>query len=706
MGKFQFGKVRLQIGSRLRRPVGLFAFKGLAYLMLGLYLLSIPRSVVSLSDFSLQTHKLTSDTWSAEGLHLNLNQTAQGLSLQLTVSEFNHQALTDSVKGIDFRCAEMEQVHHSFFCQKGRLSIAESPYGAQQADVGLKYIDSEHIEIKLDGLMIAEGGISFVLNMTKAGWQLNLDGSQLSIDRLRALLPSEILPQAWDVSGWLSIKAKLSGVTSSLQQADVSVEIKQLNYADEEGLQVAENGSGSLHVEAERSDLKWVGSAHLLLNQGQYYSDPYYIELTESPLHLTLKGDWSTAQNQLQLEQVDLQLRPVIELKGSGQLDLTEFAIQHADVQFETAHLDELYKTIIQPLVIGSMADELEITGALQGEIELVDGEVALIRTQLKSIDVEDLRGVFALNGLQGSLAWSNSEKAQASRFKVESGHLYQIPHGPLAVHLQALPNGISLLKPLDIPLLGGHIIIDRLEANHIFHGSPEWETGAEVINLSLEELSTAFDWPTMSGKLNGKLPTMHYQDESLDFDGALKVDVFGGQIEVEQLRIKQPLGRVPELFAAAEMKGLDLEQVTRTFSFGHIEGGLEGWIKELHLLNWEPVAFQAQFNSPADDDLPHRISQRAVDNLTSIGSGVGGSLQNTFLGIFKEFRYNRIELQASLNGDLAELGGIDHPDGGYYLVKGAGLPRIDVIARNRRVAWKTLVERLKNIRVEGMKVR
>jgi hypothetical protein len=121
--------------------------------------------------------------------------------------------------------------------------------------------------------------------------------------------------------------------------------------------------------------------------------------------------------------------------------------------------------------------------------------------------------------------------------------------------------------------------------------------------------------------------------------------------------------------------------------------------------MNWEPVAFHAQFNSPEDDDLPHRISQRAVDNLTSIGNGMGGRLQNTFLGIFKEFRYNRIELQARLDGDIAELGGIDHPDGGYYLVKGAGLPRIDVIARNRRVAWKTLVERLKNIRVEGMKV-
>jgi hypothetical protein len=37
--------------------------------------------------------------------------------------------------------------------------------------------------------------------------------------------------------------------------------------------------------------------------------------------------------------------------------------------------------------------------------------------------------------------------------------------------------------------------------------------------------------------------------------------------------------------------------------------------------------------------------------------------------------------------------------------VRGAGLPRIDVIGRNREVAWKDLVQRLRNIRLEGARV-
>jgi hypothetical protein len=34
-------------------------------------------------------------------------------------------------------------------------------------------------------------------------------------------------------------------------------------------------------------------------------------------------------------------------------------------------------------------------------------------------------------------------------------------------------------------------------------------------------------------------------------------------------------------------------------------------------------------------------------------------------------------------------------PNGGYYLVKGRGLPRIDVIGSSRRVDWPRLVRQL-----------
>ena len=77
-----------------------------------------------------------------------------------------------------------------------------------------------------------------------------------------------------------------------------------------------------------------------------------------------------------------------------------------------------------------------------------------------------------------------------------------------------------------------------------------------------------------------------------------------------------------------------------------------------------------------------------------------------SLLSLFEEFSYDKIDLRVSLRGDRAELDGLARDDGGYYLVKGTGLPRIDVIGRNRSVAWKDLVERLRRIQVEGAAVK
>ena len=86
--------------------------------------------------------------------------------------------------------------------------------------------------------------------------------------------------------------------------------------------------------------------------------------------------------------------------------------------------------------------------------------------------------------------------------------------------------------------------------------------------------------------------------------------------------------------------------------------------------------------------------------------STLPAGLSATVLRVFDEFRYDRIDLRILLHGSVADLDGLARPDGGYYLVKGSGLPRIDVIGRNRSVAWKDLVERLQQIQVEGAQIK
>jgi len=181
--------------------------------------------------------------------------------------------------------------------------------------------------------------------------------------------------------------------------------------------------------------------------------------------------------------------------------------------------------------------------------------------------------------------------------------------------------------------------------------------------------------------------------------DGKLEATVFDGRVAVSDLSLTDPLGKFPRMHATIGIANLDLAMVTRTFEFGMITGRLSGHVSDLETFGWMPEAFDAFLFTPPDDRSKHRISQRAVTNLSSIGGGSGGSvaaaLQGGFLKFFDDFGYKRLGLSCRLANDICLMGGVEKAGSGYYIVKGAGLPRIDVIGSQTRVAWTTLVRQL-----------
>jgi hypothetical protein len=173
-------------------------------------------------------------------------------------------------------------------------------------------------------------------------------------------------------------------------------------------------------------------------------------------------------------------------------------------------------------------------------------------------------------------------------------------------------------------------------------------------------------------------------------------VAVFDGDITVDALRIVELLSPLPRLTADIRLRRLDLEPLTSTFAFGQITGRLDGEILGLRLLNWQPSAFDARFyTSPTDPDR-QRISQRAIDNLAELG-GAGG-LSYGFLRFFDSFNYAVIGIGCRLEREVCEMNGAEAANGGYYLVRGRGLPRINVIGSATRVSWPALLQQLANL--------
>jgi len=223
------------------------------------------------------------------------------------------------------------------------------------------------------------------------------------------------------------------------------------------------------------------------------------------------------------------------------------------------------------------------------------------------------------------------------------------------------------------------------------------WQVSGLLEPVSLSQLSLALGWPKLAGKLSGIIPDVRYDNGNLEVGGILRMGVFDGEVTLRNLTLEQPFGLVPRLRVDARADNIDLETLTRTFSFGRIEGRLNGRIDGLDMESWRPVAFDAEFATPENDTSRHRISQKAVDNISSIGgAGVGGALSRSFLRFFEDFPYDRLGIRCRLENGICDMGGVAPATDGYYLVKGRFIPpRLDVIGYADRVNWDTLMAQI-----------
>ena len=219
----------------------------------------------------------------------------------------------------------------------------------------------------------------------------------------------------------------------------------------------------------------------------------------------------------------------------------------------------------------------------------------------------------------------------------------------------------------------------------------------ADIEPIELARLCRAFGWPEFSGTLSGRIPGVKLENDLLSLDGALTAQAFDGDIRIGDLRVIQPFGVLPRVAADIRLRNLDLQQVTSAFSFGRIEGRLNGDVSGLRLLGWRPVAMDTRLYTPPDDRSRHRISQRAIDSISRAGGGPAGLLQRTALRVFDDFAYDRIAWSCRLDNGICIMDGLEPAkNGGYVLVKGRLLPRIDVVGFSRRVGWDTFLAQLK----------
>jgi hypothetical protein len=650
---------------------------------------------------------------SVEGLSVDWKPDPAAGAVTLRAARIRGLPATAALTRLAIACARLRIAGDELHCQRGRLSGGLGTLGAQDTRFSARRRADGSLAVELDSFVVAGGRGRLQLEAEGDDWQASARLAGLDIARLAEVAsPWAALPDDMTVAGRAAGSFHAAGTGDTPESAGAEISIESLDFADAAGTLAGEKLAGVLDVEASWNDSMRVNArGRLALAAGQAYSDPVFLDFAVHPATLDFDGELDTASLRFNAGSFSIDHEGVLRAGGAAVVDFAgETLLPAARVHFDSLSLATALPAYAQPFLVDTAFRDVAGDGTVSGELEIDAGLPVRVALELKGTSFGSETAAVSLQGLRGALRWYDDASRSAlagtiddtlfeSRLEWDSGRLWGLEIGAADLPFATTGRHFRLLAPATVPVFDGGIAVDTLRVRHAGTDDMYVRFDAAIRPISVALLSRAFGWPEFQGKLDGSIPGLQLRQGVVTLDGALEARVFDGRIAVGELSLREPLGKYPRLFANVGIENLDLELVTRTFEFGTITGRLSGHISGLETFDWMPEAFDAFLFTPPGDRSRRRISQRAITNLSSIGGGSAGGvaavLQGGILRFFDDFGYDRLGLSCRLANDVCVMGGVEPAPGGYYIVKGRGLPRIDVIGSQTRVAWTTLVHQL-----------
>lgn len=528
----------------------------------------------------------------------------------------------------------------------------------------------------------------FGTNAGGGDFRITVDGGRL--DRLAPWLPPAVpKPGAGTLKGAIAFNAT-TGVTAQLA-------VEGLGFSDAGGLHAGEKINAGIEVHAEQRDAQWQWRANLAWTAGGVFWQPLYV--TGVNQRLSAEGVYDTAQVRVR--------RGTLAWPGIGDLEIEAAWDQQAGkliramVRSAQLRAAPLYAYILKPFLEPTVLGDLRTEGDIALVLQLEQDAVHALEVRFSRVSLEDRSRRFALFDVNGVIPWRR-DAATTADVEVQGGEILRLPFGAFRLPLRMRGTRLAIDR-VDVPLLDGALTIKTFTTGEARDGW-RWRFSGGIAPISVTRLTQSVGLPTMHGTLSAEIPQVIYRQSTLVIDGALVFKAFDGTIVAKALKLIDPFGKAPRAEADLDMRNLDLDLLTRTFSFGNITGRIDAQVAGLELANWQPVKFDARVASSAGE-YPRRISQAAVQNISALGgAGAAAAIQRSFLRFFEQFGYEKLGLSCRLRNNVCEMDGVESAPQGYVIVKGGGIPAISVIGYNRHVNWQELIDRLKRIMQDNVR--
>jgi hypothetical protein len=250
----------------------------------------------------------------------------------------------------------------------------------------------------------------------------------------------------------------------------------------------------------------------------------------------------------------------------------------------------------------------------------------------------------------------------------------------------------------ITLSLWGGEATLKDLRVDHLLTKP----TLLTALFLKDAELDRLFLNKRVAAELNGAFDSVVVSAEKASFDGVLRAELFDGQVEGTHWAIRQPFSRDRRIQADLSFSHLNLEPITRLFSFGQVTGYIQGTVNDLSVYDNQLEGFDLSLQTEEVKGVPKKIALKAVENISLLGTG-SGELDVLSRGInrwIREYEYGSIGISCRLRGDRLQLRGTIIEEGVEYLVRKSGWSGIDVINKNpdNEIEFSDILERIKRM--------
>ena len=597
---------------------------------------------------------------------------------------------------------------------RGTLRIGSTPVGPLAMSLALQEEGARGLRLKGEHLRLAGG--TFTLSATLGGrhWAFGLDAADVAGDALLRLGRDWVnVPKDFSVQGSLDASLQLAGRTDARLPtvATLGFRGKNLAFSNAEGSTAAENVDLDGEFELQATAGGGFGfTGRLESTRGEALFDNFYLKLASYPTRIDFAG--FVEGNRLEISSLDLQQQGLLQASASAQVsqpknfldapvDLDGLKIDSAKLVLQELRFPAFYASYLQTALAGGALDSLESSGSIAGTLEIRDNRPISGNLQLDDLYLRDTKGLFFIEDLRGRVSWvpDDEEPLEPSVISWDSAGTYDVRGASSSMRLVLRGRSGSLLEPVRLPVFDGAINVQELRIRDAGLPSMQVQFTGEIEPISLAEISKAFGWPALGGFVTGRIPAVEYKDGTLRFGGDLEAEIFDGIVRGSNIKLSDPLGRWPRLTADLALENLDLETITSTLEFGAITGRIEGRLDRLELFAWAPVAFDAWLRTPATDRSRKLISVDAINNIANVGgtagTGVAAAMQGGLLRFFSRYRYKQLAIRCVLEDDVCQLSGSPIAGNRYYLLEGAGLPRVDIIGNSGRIQWSELVDQI-----------